>query len=161
MKKKKQQTTGQIDIQASNVWADQGIIYYETPDEVTMDNHLMAQLMGGPMAIYQRVLALAQRKSRVDIELTSADIRAMGVSKNYVTSSIDKLERAGLVKVTRRLGTGASFLFELLDPKTRLPVPTPHERRTALDANDLTREQITDYFTHRLLRHEIGPCAER
>ena len=123
-----------------------------------MDNHLMAQLMGGPMAIYQRVLALAQRKSRVDIELTSADIRAMGVSKNYVTSSIDKLERAGLVKVTRRLGTGASFLFELLDPKTRLPVPTPHERRTALDANDLTREQITDYFTHRLLRHEIGPA---
>ena len=117
MKKKKQQTTGQIDIQASNVWADQGIIYYETPDEVTMDNHLMAQLMGGPMAIYQRVLALAQRKSRVDIELTSADIRAMGVSKNYVTSSIDKLERAGLVKVTRRLGTGASFLVRATGPK--------------------------------------------
>ena len=96
-----------------------------------MNDDLMAELMGGPMAIYHRVLALAQRKSRVDIELTSADIRAMGVSKNYVTIR-GQVGTSGTRQGDSQAGQGASFPFELLDPKTRLPVPTPYERGTAL-----------------------------
>lgn len=146
-----------VDIQASCVWTDLGVRYYETPEEVTMNDDLMAELIGGPMAIYQRVLALAQLRSRPDIELTAARIRAIGVSKNYVRSSVDKLERAGLVKVTRKLGIGASFLFELLDPKTGLPILTLYERGKEISADRLTREQIIDYFTHRLRDHALTP----
>ena len=63
----------------------------------------------------------------------------------------------GLAKGDRRLGHGASFLFELLDPKTRLPIPSPYDRRTEFDVHNLTREDITNYFTFRLSQWDIGP----
>ena len=48
--------------------------------------------------------------------------------------------------MTRELGIGASFLFELLDPKTGLPIPTLYERGKETSADRLTREQIIDYL---------------
>jgi hypothetical protein len=134
----------------SNVLRGLGFSYFQMPEEVALDSVLMAELYGGPLSLYVLIMALAQKTSKVAVELTSAEIQAAGVSRNYVSSAAQKLHDLGLVRRTRNKGAKWSFVFELLDPKTRLPLTPLHIRKDELSADNLTRKQGADYFIHRL-----------
>jgi hypothetical protein len=140
----------------SNVLRGLGFSYFQMPEEVVLDSALMAELYGGPLSLYVLIMALAQKTSKVTVELTAAEIQAAGVSKNYVTAAAQKLNDLGLVRLTRSKGVKWSFLFEILDPKTRLPLTPLHIRKDELSADKLKREQATNYFIHRLGENFVG-----
>lgn len=132
----------------SNMLRGLGLSYSQVPDDVSMSDSMMSALRGDSLKIYVRVCGVAQQKSKTTVRLTSKEIQALGIGINYVNTAVDNLVDLGLMAVTRRKGPSGYFEFELLDPLTRLPIPTRYARK--LDASTLTDGQLETYFMHRL-----------
>jgi hypothetical protein len=139
-----------VTIAASSIWHGTGTTYFQMPESVALNLKLLKELNGDALTLYVYLSALAQKESSVVIKLTATNIRALGIAKNAVAKAAGNLHALGLVLLTRTMGHDGAFKFELLDPETRLPLSPLHERRKELSAGDLTREQLTNYFLHRL-----------
>ncbi|WP_348266418.1 hypothetical protein [Edaphobacter sp. DSM 109919] len=113
-----------------------------------MSDSMMSALRGDSLKIYIRVCGITQQKSKTTVRMASKEIQALGIGINYVNAAVDNLVDLGLMAVTRRKGPSGYFEFELLDPLTRLPIPTRYARK--LDASTLTDRQLETYFMHRL-----------
>ena len=131
-----------------NVWQNLGVTYFQVPDSIVTSGTL-AKLKGTSMRLYLLILSVAQRKSRPTVELTVKDIAdATGMNRRHVDGAAQELQKCRLVDVVRHKGNKWGYEFHLLDPETRLALPTVYKRE--LNAANLSKSQMESYFLHHL-----------
>jgi hypothetical protein len=93
-----------------------------------VESGLLMKLSPSALLLYVFLLFLAQKHSAVQIETVAYEIADFtGMDAKSVKAARDSLEQAGLVACHKR--QHGIFAYQLLHPKSGLPLPPPSGRR--------------------------------
>lgn len=154
----------------SNVLHGAGFTYFQAPQQF-VDAGLLKKLTPAAVRFYLALLYKAQRHTRVDFNLTNAEIGELtGLSSNSIRSARNELCENKLLSSSR--GRGGVYTDVLCDPASGQPIvrskqatnnatsETPSTGRTEKSPesgeaqvnffDQLTNRDFTLYFAHRL-----------
>jgi hypothetical protein len=106
----------------SNVFP-RGTPFYPVPQSLIASG-LLKNLSPGAEKLYQLLLFIAQKRTRIQFELSNLEIRReAGLSPNTIRRARTELKEVGLVDLKQT--SGGRYTYVILDPATRSPLPRP------------------------------------
>lgn len=107
----------------SNVFGKGTAPFYSVP-QFLIDSGLLKTLSAGASHLYQLLLYTAQKRTRVELELSNPQIRDQaGLSPNTIRRARTKLKEIGLIELKQT--PGGRYTYVVLNPLTCSPLPPP------------------------------------
>lgn len=106
--------------------------FFPVPQHLVKSGQL-GKLTEGATKLYLLILFDAQHRTRIEMEFSNADIRALAsLSPNTIRRARTELMEAGLIRLS--LEKGGRYTYVLLNPVTRGELPRPDGRGRASPA---------------------------
>jgi hypothetical protein len=107
----------------SNVFKSTGTLFFPVPQALISSGDL-GKLSAGAIKLYLFLLFAAQKWTRVELEISNAEIREQAaLSPNTIRRARTELKEVGLVDLKHV--SGGRYTYVILDPVTRSPLPRP------------------------------------
>jgi hypothetical protein len=107
----------------SNVFSKGTAPFYSVP-QFLITSGLLKELSAGALKLYQLLLFTAQKRTKVELEMSNLEIRNQAdLSPNTIRRGRTKLKEVGLVDLKQI--SGGRYTYVILNPLTGSPLPHP------------------------------------